>query len=439
MNEKIIELEFDEKQLEALSYLQNLNDEVVLFAGKANSGKTWMACVWMITNCLIYKESRGAICRRSLKEIKDTTLKTFIKCSKFLGIVKDSDYKINLVESKIIFKNGSEIFLIPLAWQPSDTNGDFLGGVELTFAYIDEVPNIPQKYYEILYSRIRYSEHPNKLWEFPKKLLLTCNPSSGWVKSLFYDKYMNNCLPDKIKFVNAVGNYKSKFRGKNYENSLSLLSEQQMKRLELGSWEFEECDDQLFGIEKIENIFSGLEFGNVDKYYISADIAAQGKDTTVVVVWKGYKIVDIKQFKEPDTSETGKIIHNLMQTYKVPKNNVIVDAVGNGKGVFDYLKCVGFIAGSKPLKNEKFDMIKSQLFFKLSSVDWSVDMKIDKNIQVKLTEELKAIRDTSGEFKMSINKKEDQKLLLGRSPDLADAVSFRMYFEYGNNPTVFYT
>jgi len=429
----IKKIEFDVKQIEAIKYLKDDSSEVIMFAGAANTGKSWLASTWLITNALVYKESRGAICRRTLKEIKDTTLKTFVKCANFLGIKKDVDYKINLIESKIYFKNGSEIYLIPLAYQPSDPNADFLGGIELTYAFIDEIPNISKKYYEVLYSRIRYCEHPKKIWYLPKKLFLCCNPASNWVRSEFYDKHINNCLPDKIKFVNAVGNYYSPYRGKGYEQSLSLLSEQQRKRLFEGSWDFDTESDQIFNIDKIESIFSGLDYSNSEKYYISADIAAQGKDTTVIVIWKGFKIIEIKLLKEPDTIETSKIIHSYMQKYKIPKNQVIVDSVGNGKGVKDYLKCVGFIANGKPLKGEKYDMIKSQLFYKLVSVDWSVDLSIDRKYVNKIKEELQAIRDTSDEFKLSINSKDQQKLLIGRSPDFADAISFRMFFEFGES------
>ena len=50
--------------------------------------------------------------------------------------------------------------------------------------------------------------------------------------------------------------------------------------------------------------------------------------------------------------------------------------------------------------------------------------------EMEITEELSAFKKrTSGEHKYAVSKKEDIKEILGRSPDFADMMIMRMYFD----------
>jgi hypothetical protein len=55
----------------------------------------------------------------------------------------------------------------------------------------------------------------------------------------------------------------------------------------------------------------------------------------------------------------------------------------------------------------------------------------DSNIVDELTQELLAIKlkDVDKDNKIKVASKEEQKKLLGKSPDLADAIMTRMYYE----------
>lgn len=431
-NRMVVDFHWHKKQLEALRCLKDETSEVVLYGGKANSGKSWLGMYWVIKMALMYPNSVGAICRKTVKEIKQTSLKTFIKVANRWGLEFRKDYKINNIESKIVFSNGSEVLFIPLAYVPSDPDGDFMGGLEFSYAVIEELPNISQTYYEILYSRIRFLENKTQNWKIKgKKLLCTCNPSSNWVKTYFYDRYVKSQLPIELKFVSTSGNYYNPFRGDGYEKSLSLLSEQNLKRLEEGDWDYASANDQLFINDKIENILTDLLIENKnDRYYISADIARFGKDDCTIIVWKGLTIIEVFHWNGIDTKETSLRILNIQKRLNIPKNQVICDSDGVGGGVVDMLKCYGFVNNSKPLKGEKFDNLKSQCYFKLSKTDWHISNKIDEKYKQQITTELKAIRDKSDDVKYKINSKDEQKLLLGKSPDFSDAIMMRMWFEY---------
>lgn len=421
-------IKFNEGQQEAWRQLVDNQTEIILYGGQANSGKSWLAGFWLMHSALRYSGTRWGLCRKNLSDLKKTSLKTFLDVCKYYNVLINKDFTINNQTNTIHFKNGSEIYLINLEWRPSDEDGDFLGGLELTGCVIDELPQVSKKYFEVMYSRLRYKLDDYKL---TKKLLCTCNPSSNWVKNFFWDRYKKNTLPPEVKFINTV-NKKNIFRNKDYEKSLSQLSDSQYKRLELGDWDYNQDLDQLFDLQKIESI-QKIKNNISDTYYISCDIARFGSDATIIVLWKGLEIIDIQKFTKTDLATISKNIQELANKYKIKREQIIVDGNGVGGGVVDNLKCKEFINNSRPLKNEKFDMLKTQCYFQLNKSEWFVSQTVKKEYVEQIVKEMTAIRDMSDEYKYKINSKDEQKRLLGSSPDFLDAIMMRMYYELKPN------
>jgi hypothetical protein len=426
----ITKVKFSKLQIDAWKYLQDDKTEMILYGGKANSGKSWLGCFYLLMGCISYPNTRWALCRKNLKRLKETSLGTFIDVCKAYDY---KDYKINHNSNIISFPNGSEIYMLNLEWKPSDPEGDDFGGLEFTGVVIEELPQIPQIYFEVLYARIRY-----KLDEFnlTKKIFLTCNPSNGWIKTFFYNRWKKNTLPDKIKFLNAVGTT-NPFRGKKYDSGLSLLSEASMKRYD-GDWEYASAPDQIFTPDKLEKIFTGLQYGKEKDYYITCDPARMGEDSTVICLWEGLKIIHVDVLTKTEIPDIAVRIKEVMQKYNIAKNKVIVDSTGLGQGLRDILQCKEFHAVNKPFRGEKFDYVKSQLYFRLSKEEWSIADYIKSEYKEQIKRELEAIRDNSDDNKYKINSKDDQKLLLSnKSPDFADSIMLRMYFLYSTGELIF--
>lgn len=113
----------------------------------------------------------------------------------------------------------------------------YFHATEYTDAVIDETPEVTRKAKEIVSTRIRY-----KLDEFGlvPKLLMTCNPSPGWVKEDYIcdDMGVPVELPPNKKFVRAIlsDNPNEEFR-RLYESQLeSMSSEYDKQRLLYGNW-----------------------------------------------------------------------------------------------------------------------------------------------------------------------------------------------------------
>jgi hypothetical protein len=131
-------------------------------------------------------------------------------------------------------------------------------------------------------------------------------------------------------------------------------------------------------------------------------------------------------------------IRQIQQQEQVKLTNIIVDEDGVGGGVKDYMRCRGFVNNSRPLKNENYQNIKTQCYYKLAEMINTAQIGIttqDVNIKQTIIEELEQIRskDQDKDNKLQIIPKETVKAILGRSPDYSDAMAMRMYYEIDNS------
>ena len=137
-------------------------------------------------------------------------------------------------------------------------------------------------------------------------------------------------------------------------------------------------------------------------------------------------------------TDAADTIKKLQMEYEVPLYNIIVDEDGVGGGVKDILNCKGFLNNGRPLKKENYTNLKTQCYYKLASL--INDNKVclfTKNSEIKQTiiAELEQVRryNVDKDTKLAIVPKEKVKDVLGRSPDYADAIMMRMYYEIDNN------
>jgi hypothetical protein len=206
----------------------------IFFGGAAGGGKSYLGCFWQILRRLIYPGTRGFMGRNTLSDFKSTTLLTFIQV--WEEKYKDNPWKVNIhinMQDKIIrFSNGSEILIKDLSYNSNDPEFNDLGGMELTDAFIDEVPGITKKAKDVVSSRIRY-----KLINDKPVLLMSGNPTNNWVKKEYVSDQLGNpvTLAPHVAFVQSLlsDNPNEQFK-KNYERQLLKLSQYDIDRLLLG-------------------------------------------------------------------------------------------------------------------------------------------------------------------------------------------------------------
>ena len=414
------------RQIEALMHLAiDSPVEQVLYGGGAGGGKTRFGCMWQIQRRLKYAGTRSLIGRSKLDTLKKTTLNTFFETCADFGLLADKHYTYNGQTNVITFFNGSEIVLKDLFAYPSNPNFDSLGSLEITDYFIDEVAEVTEKAVNIVHSRCRY-----KLNEFNliPKGFLSCNPSKGWLYNEFYLKYRNNELPVHRAFVQALPT-DNPHLPQAYIESLRRLPEYDRKRLLEGNWEFDDDSDKLFATDNLLRMFRNELLDGTK--YITSDIARFGKDRTIICVWNGLTLIELKMLHKASIDEVVNEIRNTAKNHNVLLQNVVCDEDGVGGGVVDYLKCRGFVNGSKA-KQPQYQNLKSECYYTLAQYIEENKLTIfvnDKKEQI--VRELEMIKrhraDVDG--KLQVTPKDQIKLREGISPDIADAIMMRMFFE----------
>jgi phage terminase large subunit len=431
-----IDIKLTKKQGLAWKLLMDQSTNEVLYGGSAGAGKSWLGCLWISTLCLQYPGIRCLIGRTVLQQLKLTTLNTLFETLGSMGLKSGEHYTYNGQSNTITFTNKSEIILKDLQYQPSDPNFDSLGGLELTAVFVDEAAQISQLAYNILKSRLRFKLNEYNL---TPKILMTCNPGQVWLKKVFYIPFIQETLPSNMAFVPALP-LDNPHLPASYIEMLKGLPPQQRKRLLEGDWNYMDESDNLFDFDSIStSVFRSVPQGT-SKRYISVDVARFGSDRSVAIVWDGLVVLEMFIYTKLSTVELSSEIKELIQKYGVHPTNVIVDSDGVGGGVADQIRGTNFVNNASPLHNQNFSNLKSQCYVKLSELfkEGQISLNImEPSLIDALTQELLAIKlkDVDKDNKVQVQSKDEMKKILGKSPDLSDALMMRMYFEIKNSKT----
>ena len=430
------------KQDQAYSKLLDEKTKYVLFGGGAGGGKSWLGCEWLFTCCFNYPESRWFIGREELKRLRDSTFLTFYKVTKHLL----DPYKVN---SKELFKyngsdhyfeffNGSRIDLLDLKYLPSDPFYERYGSVEYTGGWIEEGGEVNFGAFDVLKTRI--GRHLNDQYNLLGKILITSNPKKNWIYQTFYKPYKENTLPKDHAFIKALVQDNKYIESKYIENLQTIKDLTKKERLLYGNWEYDNDPSKLMEFDAITDLFTNQANGKGS--YLTADIARFGKDRTVLMAWEGHRVVDIKSALETSITDSARMIEEMANKHNIPRSHIIVDEDGIGGGVKDILRCKGFVANRTPEKvkgtKENYQNLKAQCYFKLADRVNNRELAIhtkDTEARERIIEELEQIKqkDPDKDNKINIVGKDKIKDLLGRSPDYADTLMMRMFFDVKKN------
>jgi phage terminase large subunit len=242
-----------EKQRDALFYLtKDPGAKQVFFGGGAGSGKSFLGCIWQANNRVTYPGTCGFICRGSLKDLRNTTLRTWEEVYKRYFGWTEVTYDYNWRDHNIEFSNGSKIFLRHIVEAPADPDFTYLGSSEAADAWIDEVGDVPERGADILFSRLR-----KDCIDGVPKLLMTGNPGNYWAKTRFVKDRAGNPvqLTPERRYIPArvVDNPDADFV-KLYSQTLEALPDYDRARLLMGDWDSQEVERLFFSEFKLSHV-----------------------------------------------------------------------------------------------------------------------------------------------------------------------------------------
>lgn len=192
--------------------------------------------------------------------------------------------------------------------------------------------------------------------------------------------------------------------------------------------------DLLVDQESVNDLFTNTQIQPTGEYFISADIAMQGKDKLVIGVWNGWVLEEIKVLHSSDGKEVEDLIRELKNKYNVPNSRIIYDAVGVGNYLQGYFKNALAFNGSKVALGTKrtFENRRSQALYELSVKikDRAIHIK-DSSYQEDIKKEMQClkIKNWEGGRNITLIAKPDMKKIIGRSPDFLDMLALRVFIE----------
>ena len=181
--------------------------------------------------------------------------------------------------------------------------------------------------------------------------------------------------------------------------------------------------------------------GNETKY-ISVDVARYGRDKSVICLWNGWHCFKIITMDINSIDELAKFVATTAKENNVQRSNIVGDSDGVGGGFVDILKgCKSFVNNSKSLNNENFKNLKTQCYYRFAQKVMNGQIYIsDTKFKNEIIMEFEMVKqhDVDKDNKLAITPKDKIKQLLGRSPDIADALIMRYYFELSKSRIVYF-
>lgn len=425
-----IDIKLTDNQKKALAALKDNRYTSVWYGGWAWWWKTFLWVVWVWLMCIKYPWVRFAFVRDTIKNLKNTTVVSLEKFYSIYNIPENLRWKVSEQKSQITFQNWSTILLLEWCYYPSDPLYNRFGSLELTWAFVEESAEVPLDAIKILKTRVwRYK---NEEYWITWTVLETFNPNPWHV----YERYYQGKGWDKSIFIESLV-YSNNFIDQGYIENLENADESIKKRLLYWQWDFEDNTWMLFKKKDIDNLFTNES--KWTKYYIVADVARFGKDTTRISLWQWNTWLKVWTYEKNTITEVADSILFIAWQYWVDHRDIIIDSDGVGGGVVDIISySTWFINNASPIvtwSKQNYANLKSQCAFELKRriENGELAIKRDHNNKDKDWHDLQQellntyIDEKSIDWKTKIESKDKMKERIWRSPDLLDTMIMRMY------------
>ena len=234
-----------------------------------------------------------------------------------------------------------------------------------------------------------------------------------------------------------------------YEGNLLAQSEYDRIRLMDGRWINPVAGEhRLYNDADINDIFTNSFVRKTGIRYITADIALEGTDDMVILVWDGWVIIDVLTVPRSDGAEVVAHIQNKATEWGVPAQRICFDAGGIGGGFKGVLRNARpFVGANPPIEQDKLNAVQKQTMTKPRFLNLRAQCyyalkepiannsfyfpTLSVNLQRLVTQELQAIEKVpvAEGVKYQIIDKGLIRQKIKRSPNYADAISMRSLFD----------
>lgn len=419
-------------------------DRYILFGGGVGGGKTRGALMALILACLRYPGMRAAIVRDTFKNIVGTVYPAFnqIRPPGMFDEIHQTHHLVNA-------KNGSQLIFLAEDYENDKTLENWKSH-EFNMIWLEEADKLRRQTF------IKAIERVGR-WQLPKGptpppvIIVTCNPCTGWIKEIWYDRWRNGTLKSPYRFIPSLTRDNPHLQASYLEGleENRKVDEAYYKRFVEGSWEVLDQPRQLIketwltlATQRIPDPVSDEEQA------LGIDIARYGGDSNVMAHMRGNQLVALIGWGGSSTLESARKIADYARAHRIPYRNIRIDVMGGiGVGVVDalrethYMAVSEYVGGARPSgknKTHRFERVRSEAYWNLrealdpeTTSPWQLSISpevLRTDLGRRLVNDLTIIEyDVSSDRLVTIQSKEVVRSKLGRSPDAGDALAMACY------------
>jgi len=372
------------------------------FIGGWGTGKS-LTAILKILKLTTIPNNLLLIARKNFTDLRDSTIRDF---ERYTGLkVNKADKQVMIKNSLILFRHADEFSV--------------LQNINLGAFWIEQAEEIEdQRVFDFLCGRLRRN--------LKNYGIITANATdeNHWIYKLF----KASSDPDFALFeMSTLDNTKN--LPQDFIHSVVKLKDRDpeiYERYVLNNWGISDSAFLVIRRNEIDALPPDL-FCPTTKKLIAVD-PATGGDECVILVFNNTRIIDSAYLKETDTMKITGYISLLAQKHTTP--NIAIDVVGIGKGIADRLAEMKYnVIYLQSAERSKYQ----QFLNKRAEMWWYVREQIKNKQVVKIEDEetkrqlsiVKYAMDSSGNIK--IERKEEIKKRIGRSPDRGDCYVYGIY------------
>lgn len=269
----------------------------------------------------MWARSRWVIIRESMPTMERTILTTFQ--AQFIDKGLDRYiHNYNKSTRTITFNNGSQILFMAENYD-QDKELNRFKGLEINGGGADEVNELQEATFNKLIERA--GSWTNAEEGCPIKLLFTCNPSIGWVKKRFYERYIAGTLPKDWCYIPAKITDNPYVDAK-YLETLKNLPEEDYRIFVEGDWNAFQVNAPFLYAFVHEKHVNECAYNPNHEVYLSFDFNV---DPITAVAFQHYndKILAISEFRLENSD-----IYQLCERIKAAYPNALIRVTGDATG-----------------------------------------------------------------------------------------------------------
>lgn len=292
---------------------------VITYGGAIRGGKTFAGLAMLILMCKVFPGSRWVVVRRSIEDLRKTTLPSFFKLyprDKLKQVPNQSNGWVAILKNPGSLPDSEIMFFSENYERDKELNR--WRGLEYNGIMLEEANELQFQTYIKALERMD-SWLMGKFWRLndqfprvrPRFCIMTCNPAQNWMKAETYDKWKTETLPSDALYIRATV-LDNPFIPKQWiEDKRRVMPPIQFQKFVEGDWEVSENDRPwAYSFDYDKHIYLPGRDGHAPDLNIDTDLP----------LW-----LSMDQNVEPPATVVGQKSRgwaNLLDEVKVPKGSI---------------------------------------------------------------------------------------------------------------------